>query len=132
MSTNDNTNDFLSTATLDGGVTRVTLSRPSQGDSTDHAAAMAKAGERVTIKQGGAASHLSVTVGGDIEHAAGERITGAMSKHGMPRSGSSITEDSLIHIEGMPVTIKDALGLGLVQRDADGFRMAGGAASGKR
>lgn len=115
MSNHDNLN--ATHETLDGGVTRVSISRPVAGNTDDHAQRMVNMNVRT---QDSRDTRMSVTTGiGEAASSSGV-ITNAISTQGMPRAGSAITEDSLINIEGIPVRIGDAIKMGLASKNANG------------
>lgn len=135
---NDNSSDFLSTATLDGGVTRVTLSRPNQGNDANtaraHEAAMTGKAGVTTTDHGGNASYRSIHLGADVgTPSESGAITSARTRAGMPRSGKQITADDIVSIAGMETRIQDAITAGAVVQNPDGtFSMVGGSPAKKR
>lgn len=129
---NDNTNDFLTTAESNGGLTRVSFSRSNtdhDGSRGGHADRMAQVSERVQIREGGAASYMSATSAPAIEGIAEDgRIASARSQFGSARTGADITEADLIDLGGLQVRIRDAISAGAVVRNHDGsFSLAGSA-----
>ncbi len=124
-SSNDHTVQF---DPLMGGGVRVNFFPKQEGDSQDHAERMVKASERVQIREGGANSHMAVTVSGEAEFAGNGTILRATSESGMPMQGSRITEDSFVRLLDVPVRIKDAVSMGLVVKDPSGsFRVVSAA-----
>lgn len=107
------------------GASRVLFTPKGHGDTDQHAAAMIKAGERVQTLDA-TTTFVSVNTGHGNAASQDGTIRAAVSTSGMPRSGTSIDEDSLIEIEGIPVKIRDAIGMGLVSRNANGsFSLVG-------
>jgi len=138
MSTNTQDN-FLATAELHGGLTRVNFSKPGtdpDGSRAGHTERMAQVSEQrgVQTREGGSASYMSTTSAPAIEGVGPDgRIASARSQFGSARVGASITENDLIDLGGLQVRIGDAISAGVVVRNHDGsFSIAGSAQPGKR
>lgn len=54
------------------------------------------------------------------EVSSGSMIQKAVTETGSPRTGSDITEDSVVSITGIPMKIRDAMRAGLIERTHDG------------
>lgn len=114
---NSSSNMNVTAETMMGGSTRVQFSKGQSGNTDNHAAAMLK---RNVSTLDARDTFVSVaTSHGNAANASGT-ITSAVTKSGMMRSGIAISEGDLINVQGIPMTIKDAVGMGIAVRNANG------------